>query len=742
MRTGFLLRLLLLSIVPLSFAHAQLVEPACGSDVKVVAQIRGEQSVFHIGEVIPLDLAFTSSSPGKYQFDNATYDRSGRLNEEQFALEPSSGWDDPLALYFRSYTGFIGGGLRGIGVLSEKPETVHLELNEWVRFDSPGVYKLRVSSRRVSVIHAATYGGCEVSSNELALKIVAATKEWQQGTLKQALADVDASKPNRYAAPDPADLRRKAIKTLRYLGTTAAAREMARRMGSEDAEWDFAAGLIGTPDRDAALEEMKTLLADPSFPVSARFISTMSVLAVPEEASPKTAPQLRADAEAGFRQDLIAALPAKQGTAAAVSTQTIVEESAIRSQSLPPDLKRGMTRALVTNFDKLSVEKQAELLQYRWPALDHEEMLPLLRKVATQYEDFPQLRAINAWNSLAASGAALQHWYELAPDEARPAIIKEILRPKPRYNDSVLGMLPDKSLPEVEQPLADHLISQSDFDVRANIASLIARYATGGIEPAVSAYLDERLGKLECSVQEPLLAYLIKVDPESARVRVQTAMAARGEGFTACNHSLLTGVARLQNNSVLQDIAIKGLDDPDPQVVENAAAYLKDYGSASAEDVLWEHLTSWSQRWMGRENDLQYVPGRKLDLTYELGAGTNLQQALATGHAWLADEAKLRRLIGLSIGPQQRQQAQQILDTWMRRPWTVQFLGRGQFFILQYNEHSVEAAKEKLSQFPAGSTLQWSGGGLQDHDKMFEELSRAAAEHQVKLLPEPVSAAK
>src|SRR5260370_27344585 len=111
------------------------------------------------------------------------------------------------------------------------------------------------------------------------------------------------------------------------------------------------------------------------------------------------------------------------------------------------DLNRRLTDPLMADFDKLPVEKRAELSQYRWSALDHKEMLPLLRKIATRYSDFSQLREIGAYEYNNTSAAALEHWYEMSPDEARPVGIQEMLRPEPRFNASVLGMLPDKELP-------------------------------------------------------------------------------------------------------------------------------------------------------------------------------------------------------------------------------------------------------------------------------------------------------
>ena len=77
---------------------------------------------------------FTSSSPKTYQIAMASYDRSGRLGMETFAVEPRTGWDDPLKLYYSAWGGWIGGGQRGIDELKSEPIVIRRELNEWVRF--------------------------------------------------------------------------------------------------------------------------------------------------------------------------------------------------------------------------------------------------------------------------------------------------------------------------------------------------------------------------------------------------------------------------------------------------------------------------------------------------------------------------------------------------------------------------------------------------------------------------------
>jgi hypothetical protein len=46
-------------------------------------------------------------------------------------------------------------------------------------------------------------------------------------------------------------------------------------------------------------------------------------------------------------------------------------------------------------------------------------MLPLLKRYAESYTDFPEMRESNAHDSLSLSASALRRWYELDPAGAR-----------------------------------------------------------------------------------------------------------------------------------------------------------------------------------------------------------------------------------------------------------------------------------------------------------------------------------
>jgi hypothetical protein len=286
-------------------------------------------SVYRRGELIPLELSFTSTLSDRYQVNMASYDRSGRMNYEKFLVEPTEGTSDPLLVYYRSGAGALGGGLFSIGILSDTPYVIHLNLNEWVRFDKPGNYRLTVTSRRVFDAPGGKpfYRGAvrDLESNSIQLQIVEPDDAWQQSELKKILADFDnGPPPTRFFSSNQ---QLAAITRLRYLGSADAARELARHLRGDNnqVDWDCMLGLIGSPNRIAGYEEMKKLLEDPDFPVSGIFLDAMAMVPLdPADAAEHLWQQRDANWK-DARSSLTTAISIKRGEALAVSAKTALE---------------------------------------------------------------------------------------------------------------------------------------------------------------------------------------------------------------------------------------------------------------------------------------------------------------------------------------------------------------------------------------------------------------------------------
>lgn len=690
-------------------ATANFAQPAPSVDAHVVLQVSllNEQREFRIGEIIPLRLSFSSNVKNYYQINTAQYDRSGRMNYEQFGITPQSGAVDPLA----NYAPGMMGGLTNFQYLKPEPWTIQLNLNEWIRFTTPGRYKIVVVSRRVEARDPSTpFGSSPVAAraNELTLTIIPADSAWQKqvfGSAKAALAKPQPAKPQemeQYTAE-----RREAICKLRFLGTPDAIREMAKYMRADEPggiEYVAMLGLISAPDREFARSVLTDELSEPDHPIDQNFLFAMRTLN-----SAGNGPGANwQEEQSRVVAQLVAVLSKKRGPALSESLTTALN-AAWDSQALPKATTDVLVEQLVTVFDQLPARDQNFLLSYRWDKISGAQMLPIVKRYAQAYKDFPEMRESNAFESIQLSGSALKHWYEMDPEGARPAIIKEISRPRPRFDARVLGILPDETLPQIDFVLVEHLKQSKDYEGSANIASLIARYETSAALSGVVESLDAQLGKSACAIQNPLLAYVLRVNPTLARPRIEQAISARGDGFTACNRSLFQDVSEIRYDPVLEDIAVHSLNDADPQVAMTAATMLGQFGSAAAENALWQRYSNWGAKWAGQESELERtIADPADDRTWEVGLGQNLMQAIATGKSWLSDESTLRQLERISKASRIEQQLEQYLGIWKQQPLTISIshIGMPTTFdgrVAQYEFHTMKDLQEKLSQFPVGS---------------------------------------
>ena len=730
MRCLTLLFFLCLAIAPVCAQSEPPVDPK----IVLKVSVANNQREFRIGETISLQLNFSTSIKDRYQINMAQYDRSGRMYYERFLVAPAEGAVDPLP-HHNSYMG----GLTTFQFLAPEPQTIRLNLNEWVRFTQPGEYRLTIVSNRIGVRDPAnSLGSSAVAarSNEITLKIVAADPVWQKRILREAVTNLDKPAP---AKPEEmqhyATTRRQAMETLRFLGSAEAAREMAQRMRGEDSgglDYICSLGLISTPERATARSALQEALADPDHPIDGTFLYTLRMV----NSDPATA---RTNWQAGQQravEELSAALHLKRGKALSISLSTAVNE-AWNSTALPKETTDKLVGQLISMFDQLPLPQQNTLLSYRWDKIGGPTMLPILKRYAQSYKDFPVMRDATASDMRQLSGSALTHWYELDPVGARPAVITEITRPRPRFDARTLGFLPDETLPEVDFTLAENFVASDDLDGSSHLASLIARYATVAILPQIVEKLDPQLGKCACAIQNPILAYFLRVNPAIARPRIERAIASRGEGFSGCNRELLQVVADIHYDPALEEIAIRSLDDPDPQVASTAARMLGNFGSSAAESALWQRYTSWSAKWSGHDWQLDRMWAGPVDeKVYQFGLGQNLVQALAQGSSWLLDKNKLQRLSQMTKARYLQEQIDSYLKNWEDETVRI-FVENGSpptrfnARLAQYEFQSLTALKEKITKFPSGTKFSLANSPHLSpaNDQLLTELRAFLAAH-------------
>jgi hypothetical protein len=81
-----------------------------------------------------------------------------------------------------------------------------------------------------------------------------------------------------------------------------------------------------------------------------------------------------------------------------------------------------------------------------------------------------------------------------------------------------------------------------------------------------------------------------------------------------------------------------------------------------------------------------------------------LVEALAKGHGWLMDRAKLQKLRDLTKVPAVREEAERYLPQSAEQPPTLS-VGRDWFSVGQYTFDKIEPFEQKLTQFPSGTAF-------------------------------------
>jgi hypothetical protein len=376
--TGILLLLAQLS-TPGTTHPADLSLPQPDAPVTLTLRVSEGRREFRPGEIIPIELEFSSPIPKRFAVDGATYDRGGRLTIDEFRVEPIDAVTDPLLDYF-AVGGGVGDGLRGIGALGEHPFVVKLELNAWFRFDQPGTFRLSVRSQRVTDDTAATRTVVPVKSNTVSFEIVPRDAVWEATELEAARRILDGNG----SLIDS----QKGCRMMRFLGTDAAVNEMIHRYGTDidlGCDSDYVLGFFSAPNREHVVRQMESGLRTADRPVTASYLRTLAILSVyldhPEFRPAQTREmkgRLQPGGEISRHVDLIEAasalyadilatvLPEKTDQARAITFAEIHGMPARSSSGSGSTVSR---EQLANAFLELPAERQASLLEFQWSTI-------------------------------------------------------------------------------------------------------------------------------------------------------------------------------------------------------------------------------------------------------------------------------------------------------------------------------------------------------------------------------------
>ncbi|MEZ0295242.1 MAG: hypothetical protein ACAI35_02170 [Candidatus Methylacidiphilales bacterium] len=213
---------------------------------------------FYRGEVIRGKLTFINTSDKiPYHMWTGTYNRGGRICDIIYRAQDSTGKEvvDPLEGQMTDHGGM--GNFTDLGEWS-----IELPVNEWRRFDQPGVYTIYATSSRVTTgkNEPGNSGRKQIAlvSDKVQITIDPLPKEEETKILDAAKAVI--------AAPVKTDTGA-ALDDLRFLDTPASRQVLIDLLKSDDAtiprgSYEAGLGLRGTADPKAAAAELLAAVAD------------------------------------------------------------------------------------------------------------------------------------------------------------------------------------------------------------------------------------------------------------------------------------------------------------------------------------------------------------------------------------------------------------------------------------------------------------------------------------------------
>lgn len=667
---------------------------SAGNPPGVSFSIATPKTEFYFGEAIPLELTFTAAKPQTFLADTRLQDRVGRMNYiEEFVAEPASLTEDPLQ-GLPGESGGMGGLSGGPVVLSEKPFIVKCVLNEWVRFKKPGLYRIYVISRRVSEapepVTADSYlqllrlgKPLELTSNTVTLRIRPAAAAWINDQIAAArkILDIPVS-PNG----SNRDERIRAMQVLRFLDSPVAAKELLMRLTAGEDVDSYAAymGVLGSPFRRQLLPLMEQRLVAPEQPVWDAYLDTLTRLAEllePGASMPRA--EFRERKRDEYATRLIASLPTKTPEARAVSLNTLLNLG-LRNSAQPEPWVRGIAASLIADFRSLPAMSQSMLLQYRWELLKGMPgTLPLLRSLIE--------KPPSAWGDPPIRDMAVRRLYELSPAEGRRIILDEIRHPTMNLRFSTLAILPDPSLPDLNDAMADQ-----------NDPLLVLRYATGAVVKRVEqAYLARRA---EIEKQQlptctgPLAFYFLKFDPPFGEQQLRRDFA-QPASYPACYDIgfQFQQLGRWAYSPALERFAIESLSSGIVLVKHGAAEVLGNYGSPAAQKPLWDAMEYFRSWWKGREKELMGKNGQE-GIQFERA----LRIALGQADGWVLQQPQLERLLALCSSEWCRDEVQRWIQS-AKAPVSIVISPRSDGFrydVAQYGSGDFSRLERKVRQYP------------------------------------------
>jgi len=722
-------------------ANAQIQEylPVTPGAMKLELRLDGGRVQFHMGEVIPVELIY--SSPEHREYD-AFEDCTPRMTYRFEAVPPSffdRSHELDAALMMDLGTGCHGGSQKVDPGAS--PFVIQQVLNDWFRMDTPGKYQISVTSGRL---------GFAMTSNSVGLEILPSDSAWEEAELKRAISLIGFAQ----GAGTPRGAE--GCRILRFLETEASEVEMARHeVGPSRCNYD--APLVNVDHRKPVLAELEKGLADPDVGIDWNYIRAMAFLSLYEQhpnwypardrksdpSQPSQNSILWTQSVAISTEEIRYArqLAASPGTKTPYDRTTSLETliymgRTLNGMDVPQDIIDAVLKQMPATFSRLSGYARDFILLNEWDLYEGPVMASVLDS------------AINGERWLGTNGIALRRLYELSPDLGRLAILNllkapntlQLVAPSGFGLDrqeliETLGLLPEKEIPSLDA-IGFQRLQSSKNDVALELsAGLLQRYASPAVADQLRPWFAERIGKISCNAEANLVAYVLRIDPT-----VGSEMLAKMLDANVAGCSPLQRSARVHMLPEIEQAAYAALDSSRAATVVDALNTLQGYGPAPAKEIILQHFREWHATWSPRVAELDTPAGKE-----QIKIESAYVWALGAAQGWNLSEQDWQLIDGLCVTNSCKATARGAKTPWnfpastsmieIAEPALQGFPGRNDFSYSirpgNPGPGTIERLKEKMKQFPKGHIFQVDARFRETHviRVFYNDLKPWATEH-------------
>jgi len=619
-----------------SFAQDDAANVA--KDVKLQISFTGEKTVYRMGEPIKVILSYTSTEPGyvveRYyspRFDDVIISSTDGVYDWLYRLNRLYSYDD---VSMREK-------------LSESPVKIDITVNDLVRFDKPGRYKIKVVSRRVSGSKEELSFRSQptlLSSNEIELEVKEMSQIDERAEVKRITALMDSA----------TNLNQHQIykRDFDYLTGDASTVEKVHRFLNPPVfggvTWlDSGKGLDIARNKTLAIKLLEAVFRDLNREPSRELIGklvTLRILLEDERHASRAAnsEQLWKECDSrsselsqAYYAELLDSLSKRSGKSQIVTAYTIFT-------SLPRDdtssAAFNITKTfLLEKFDELTPYGRVELLDRFWDKIKNPSLVPSLEKILLGKEPTPP------WQ---VRDNALKRLIEIDEKRARPFVINEIREPDSFINPDILVKLDDEFLPETDDALLEQvkkLAATNDNRMRINLQfklTLAARYATAKIYGEMLEVYKKYGANWSTERSGPLLSYLARHNDGETLPLIEEQLNKSGD---RSGSNFFYTVTKTGFTNGMEKLLQKRLGSDDEQIAGTAAYYLSKHGGGENKSLIEKRYNRWLGKWSGRGAELGN-PDAGAEIKGEAMFQINLLEALIRAENWKLPETEMNRL--------------------------------------------------------------------------------------------------